>query len=283
MTLTALQIAFLQSLAQNPTVRHNSKSAEFFGQHYALGRQVGRQWEYTLLDAEKAAGLLQALGLPVAVRDPSAPNDRASAAARPGLSEKGGTVAPHADSVAFTVLGQPMPCGSAWLSPQPFGYQVATVVDVASCAPHLVVLVENLETFRNIRRYEWLLATLPPQESTLVLYRGDTRLKVEDSLAALRRLRAPVWGAFDFDPAGLGMAAAVKGLERVLLPRHEVLQSAVLQGARFDLWADQQEQYYPALERCQNAAIREPWEWMKTWKRGLPQEWMQGFGAEAMA
>lgn len=273
MSLTALQVVFLQSLAANPTVRQSSKSAQFFGENYALGVRVGRQWEYTQFDAEKAAALLQSLGLPV-VEDVRAEADRSSASSRPGLSEKTGTVAPHANSVAVLALGMPVPCSDSFLTPQPFGYAVATVAEVGSCTPDLVVVVENLETFRQIRRYRWLIDLLPRQASILVLYRGDKRINVGDASAALQCLRAPVWAAFDFDPAGLGMAAALDRLEKVLLPPRDVLERSVRQGARYDLWADQQEQYFDSLERCLNPAIQEPWGWLKALKCGLPQEWM---------
>jgi len=271
--LTATQVAFLQALvADAPVQRNASQAAAYMVQHFHIGRQYGRRFEYTDDDLDRAKRLLLAQGLDI-LATPAGLLDRAGAAARSGLGEKVGTVAPHADSVACILLGKAARAGQGTLHPAPMGYLVASGQEVASIEVDRVLVIENFETFRKLRAYTWVLEALPKQSSTLALYRGDPRLRADDAAQALRMLSCPKWAFFDFDPSGLAMAAAIEGLEHLLLPPESVLEPVVRRHRRVDLWDSQYEGVWHSLETCSHADIAQAWGWMKRWKMGCPQEW----------
>lgn len=275
MTLSPMEITFLQGLVAAPRdTRRDSKVAQFFALHYGIGQQVGRRFEYTENDVASAKELMLALGLN-SNGTAAEGLDRADSVGRPGLGEKVSTIAPHTDSVAFMVLGSSARASWGSQEPTPVGYSVATIQEVGQIEVDRVLVVENAETFRQIRRYRWILQALPPQSSTLVLFRGDPRLRIDEAAQALQLLNAPKWAFFDFDPAGLAMAAAISNLERLLLPDPVVLQALVLHHRRTDLWATQYQGVWQVLEGCRHPDISRAWGLLKLWKYGYPQEWMR--------
>lgn len=275
MNLTPTQIAFLQALvADAPVHRSTSLAAAYMAQHFHIGQQYGRRFEYTDDDLDRARRLLLAQGLNIQAT-PAGLLNRADAAARAGFGEKVGTVAPHADSVACILLGKTARTGQGMVHPAPLGYLVASAQEIASIEVNQVLVVENFETFRQLRSYAWVLEALPQHSSTMALYRGDPRLRVDDAAQTLRMMPCSKWAFFDFDPSGLSMAASIEGLDRLLLPQEQVLETVIRRHQRVDLWDSQYEGVWHSLETCSHPGIVRAWGWMKHWKMGCPQEWMR--------
>ncbi len=273
MNITAGRLKFLQGILLSQERRAASQTAEYLSTNYRIGVRIGRNFEYGPADVERATALLTSLKLPL-VAIPVGTMDRGDAAVRPGLSEKSGTHAPHAREVAFAIYGSGATFTGAPMSSVGLGYQVAKSEDVGAIQADITLVVENLETLAQLRRYRWLMRFFD-SKSVLAVFRGDTQFKVEDAADTLRSLTAPVWAAFDFDPAGLGMASKLQGLVKIVLPSQEVLTAEVLKRDRSDLFYSQFDAWAPTLDACQNAVVRAPWELMKRLKRGLNQEWMR--------
>ena len=88
-----------------------------------------------------------------------------------------------------------------------------------------LLVVENLETFRALEAYAWIDRR---GLDVLAIYRGDMELPNKDAAEVIRGRPEPIWGFFDFDPAGLVMANSVPTvrLERVILPPQAWLRRA---------------------------------------------------------
>lgn len=266
MTLTFTEIRFLQGLLADPRDRLHSASAERFYRDRKIGTLVGRRFVYSKEDVDRARSILEALHLPsVAVAQKI---DRADAVLRPGMSEKSGTSNPHSNSVAFRVFSGRSPVA------QP-GYQVATAQEVAGLTPELLVIVENFETLRQLQRYQWVIDRIQSVGKTLVVFRGDTIYRLDDAHSCIQSFDCPVWGFHDFDPAGLYMSLTTRNITEHLVPPHEALGSTVRDMNRSDLYFNQYDQYAKALNQCDHKQIAGLWALMKSWQRGLPQEWMR--------
>ncbi len=266
MQISATELKFLQGLLADSRDRAPSVSAELFRRECYIGTRIGRKFVYTPEDVVRAKNLLIALNLPLTAND--RPTDRADAARRPGISEKSGTLDPHANAVAFRVFVGHTPVT------QP-GYQVATVEEVGCLTPDLVVVVENFETLRQLERYEWVMARLTSAGTTLALFRGDTIYRLDDAHRCVDALNCPVWGFHDFDPAGLHMSMSIKNLSEHLVPPQAVLRAAVESKKRSDLYFSQFDQYGKTLTACSHPQIAALWVLMKSLQKGLPQEWMR--------
>ena len=280
--LSAIQLRFLQALALDTKARSASDAAAYFADNFGLGARIGRRYEYTTGDARRAQELLAAMGLESAAL--AAGTDRADAVLRPGLSEKIGTVSPHASSVAFQVLSMPASVVDADMKPvavmpvTSFGYQVGHVREVSAIQSDLVLVVENCETFRQIHRYGWVQAMLPPGKSVLSIFRGDSWFRPDDAQQVLQRSTAPVWGFFDFDPSGLQMCSSLARLEKVVLPPLAALERATRLAKRDDLFYQQTQSAANTLNACKNPEIQAAWALLQRLRMGLPQEWMRDLG-----
>lgn len=266
MRISATELKFLQGLLADSRDRAPSASAELFRRESYIGTQIGRRFVYAPEDVARAKNLLVALNLPLTADN--RPTDRADAARRPGISEKSGTVDPHANAVAFRVFVGRIPVT------QP-GYQVATSEEVRCLTPDLIVVVENFETLRQLERYEWVMERFTSAGTTLVLFRGDTVYRLDDSRCSMEALDCPVWGFHDFDPAGLHMSMSTRNLSEHLIPTQLVLRAAVEAKKRSDLYFTQFDQYARTLEACSHPQIAALWGLMKSLQKGLPQEWMR--------
>jgi hypothetical protein len=266
MHVSAIELKFLQGLLADSRDRAPSASAELFRRECNIGTRIGRKFVYASEDVVRAKSLLIALNFPLTAND--RPIDRADAARHPGISEKSGTLDPHANSVAFRVFFGRTPIT------QP-GYQVATVEEVGRLAPDLVVVVENFETLRQLERYEWVMGRLTSAGTTLVLFRGDTVYRLDDARRSMDALDCPVWGFHDFDPAGLHMSMLTRNLSEHLVPPQVALRAAVETKKRSDLYFSQFDQYARTLEACSHPQIAALWVLMKSLQKGLPQEWMR--------
>lgn len=266
MHLSAIELRFLQGLLADSSDRSHSASAELFYRDRKIGTRIGRKFVYSQEDVARAKSLLDALNLPLTAHEQ--PTDRADASVRPGISEKSGTVNPHANAVAFRIFA------GRTSTTQP-GYQVATVEEVGCLTPDLVMVIENFETLRQLERYQWVMERLTKAGTTLALFRGDTIYRLDDAQRCMHVLDCPVWGFHDFDPAGLHMSMSIRNISEHLVPPQVVLRAAVETRKRSDLYFNQYDQYARLLDDCSHQQISALWALMKGWQRGLPQEWMR--------
>jgi hypothetical protein len=272
MSLTIVQIRFLQSLVTDRSRRKESNAAEYFQRHYGIGARVGRGYEYSEQDCKRAEDILRSHELPLDSL-PSGSFDRADSINRPGVSEKSGTTSPHANAVAFKLFGNTEDRTGKQIPATPVGYQVASPKEVAEILADVAIVVENFETFRKIEQYKWVVDSFSTKNAVLVLFRGDNIYKLEDALATLSRMKCPTWGFCDFDPAGLFICSSLPRLSKVLLPPLDALKVAALRGRRYDLFDTQVDQYRTSLNSSTHAEIRGAWELLQALRIGLPQEW----------
>ena len=267
MVIDAAQLRFLQGLIQSPGNKQISAVARRCSEEFRIGTRVGRRFVYDEKDIADAISLLQSHGLPLAS---TGIQDRADAATRPGITEKHGTTAPHDDCVAYRMFRFDMP--------QSVGYGVASGLDVSQLPADVMMVVENFETFRQLHRYTWVMDRLKTIVYCVVVFRGDNVYSMGDAMRCVNSSNLPKIGFHDFDPAGLYMSASLPGLVEHLMPQPSVLEPAVLEGKRSDLYFSQLAQFANELERTTLANIPDAWKLMRRMQKGLPQEWMRGLG-----
>lgn len=264
MALDAAILRFLQGLIQSSGDKQMSNVARRCSEEFRIGMRVGRRFVYDKKDIADATALLQSHGLPLAS---SEIQDRADVATRPGITEKNGTTAPHDDSVAYRMFRFGMP--------QNVGYGVASALEVSQLPADVMMVVENFETFRQLHRYTWVMARLIDIVFCVVVFRGDKVYSIGEAKRCVNGSNLPKIGFHDFDPAGLYMSASLPGLVEHLMPHPFVLEPAVLEGKRSDLYFSQIAQFANGLEKSTLANIPDAWKLMRRMQKGLPQEWMR--------
>jgi len=264
MAMDAAQLRYLQGLVQSPGNRQLSAVAKRCSEEFRIGTRVGRHFEYDEKDIADAIAVLRSHGLPVTSTEIL---DRADAAIRPGITEKQGTIAPHGDSVAYRLFQ----CGM----PQGVGHGVACAIEVSQLPADMMMVVENFETFRQLHRYGWVIKRIESVVACLVVFRGDTVYSVGDATQCVENSKLPKIGFHDFDPAGLYMSATLPGLVEHLMPSLSVLEAAVSEGRRSDLYFSQIAQFESRLGKETRANIPDAWKLMRRMQKGLPQEWMR--------
>jgi hypothetical protein len=271
MAFTAVQISFLQRLVEERAQsRNTSAAAEYFSEHYSLGKVLGRWVEYTEAHFAAAENLLLANQLPVRALGTNA--TRAQAAGYGGMSEKDFSLAPHADSVAVKGLGRCMFGGNPLNTPLG-AYMVLTVEQAMQVTCERVMVVENLETFRYLQAYSWIdLQGL----SVLAIYRGERDLSNKDAGELVRSRSEPIWGFFDFDLAGLVMANALpdERFERLLLPNSDWLEKAADSARGRQLFDRQASHYEHLLNGVAHPELAAAWRLMKRLQSAVTQERM---------
>lgn len=273
MSLTVGQVTFLQRLvAEAPEHRREGPSALLFVEHHRLGQRLGRSVVYTEHDHRRAASILTNHGLPLTAAGQG--GSRADMRDRPGLSEKSAAASPHDDSVAVKTAAGHCTIGEVALACPPGAYAVLTRESARAVKADVILVVENLETFRWLDRYLWLDFC---GANVLAIYRGDRAVSVGDALEVVRARSEQVWTFSDFDPAGLGIAASMPRLQRLMLPDAAWLEVATKKAERYDLFADQLAQNESLLDRSPSPDIQAAWRLLKSLKRGFPQEWMQDY------
>jgi hypothetical protein len=266
-TLTPVELAFLQRLAnQQPAKSTTSQVARYFMDHFGLGTLCGRSIEYSANDHSRAKSLLQVhrqsfTPLPKGIK-------RAQSV-RAGMTEKTGAMAPHHDSLAIKcAAGQCSLLGTHENIPST-GYCVLTRAQADHVGADRLMVVENMETFRDLSLNHWIDYQ---GLSVLAIFRGDTRFKADEVLSFLQARTEPVWAFVDFDPAGLGIANALPRLERLVLPAPNDLMHMVRNAERRDLYVNQAPQWYEFLDRNSTDIIQPAWNLLKALRMGLPQE-----------
>ncbi|MFZ9890001.1 MAG: DUF7281 domain-containing protein [Myxococcota bacterium] len=247
MTFTSHQIQFLQRLvSERPAQRRVGQVSQHFSEHYCIGTTVGRQVEYRDDHLRMAAELLRTHDLPVSPMAPGA--SRAEAAAFGGMSEKALSAAPHAGSIGVKCVGSCTLDGVPLCTPEGT-YLVVTPQVASRIRCDRLMLVENLETFRQLERYGWIDYC---GQSVLVIYRGDSALSVGEALQVIQARDERIWAFVDFDPAGLVIANALPPdrLERVVLPDQAMLRNAADTSRGRELFDEQEARAWPSLERA---------------------------------
>ncbi len=268
--LSPTEARFLQRLAADePPRRPLSKSAAWFFEHYGLGTAYARHVEYLPRHFEQARELLNLHGISPSALSPDA--NRADAARFPGQSEKTQSRAPWSNTVAVKV-----PASS--LTPEspssPGAFAVLTVEQAIEVPCDRLLVVENLETFRYLEHYQWLHPRLRRQR-TLAIYRGDATTSTADASDVLRRRPEPVLAFTDFDPAGLGIAAALPRLQSLLLPHDQWLRDTARGARGLELFERSRVQYQAVLDAAEHPDIRQAWALMKSLSAGVAQEAMR--------
>jgi len=268
MSFNAREIAFLQHLVATGSGQKGvSLASRHFHRHFGMGRIVGQAFVFAEKDAQIARQLLINAGLPLSPPDQEI--RRSEAARNNPADEKSGTLAPHQDSIAIKTAH-----GLCDLDGQPVasvGYQVLTLEQSLRVRADALLLVENLESMRFLERNRWIEFD---GLSVLAVFRGDRLLRPDVAASFLDASSLPVWAYFDFDPAGLGLAARLPRLDRILLPDEARLAAAARKANQVHLFADQIAQWGPSLALDGREIVKRPWALMQLLRLGLAQEIM---------
>lgn len=271
MAFDSQQILFLQRLVgERPARRRAGAVSRHFCEHFSLGTVVGQHIEYRDEHLRTAESLLRNHDLPVAPMPAQA--SRADVATYGGLSEKALSAAPHAGSVAVKCIGRCTLDASELRTPEG-AYLVVSPETGGRITCDRLLLVENLETFRQLERYGWIdyqgLAVM-------AVYRGDSVLSTGDSLKLIRARPEPVWAFVDFDPAGLVIANSLPAerLERIVLPGLRWLRQAAMTSRGRQLFEEQEPKARAGLERTVHPVVRAAWTELNALRGGVTQERM---------
>lgn len=271
MSFSAVQVTFLQRLvSERPERRRGGEAARFFCDHYSLGTVVGSQVEYRDDHYSAAERLLLNHDLPVAAMGAHA--TRADSAAYGGMSEKSLSGAPHSNSVAVKCLGRCTLDGHELYAPEG-SYLVLTTEQALRVTCQRLLVVENLETFRALEAYAWIDRR---GLDVLAIYRGDMELPNKDAAEVTKGRPEPIWGFFDFDPAGLVMANSVPTvrLERVILPSQAWLRKASNTPRGRQLFDSQFAAFGRSLDHAEHPEVIALWQNMKSLRSAVTQERM---------
>lgn len=268
MSFSSREIAFLQDLvAKGSGQKGTSLASEHFHRHFGMGQHVGTQFVFSQADADRARQMLTNAG--VATEPTERPLRRAQAGLNNPSQEKAGTLSPHQDSIAVKAAhgrcacqGHPVPS---------LGYQVLTLEQAREIRTDVLLVVENLESLRFLERNRWIDYQAL---AVLAIFRGDGVFRADVVASMLEASGSPVWAYFDFDPAGLGMAARLPRLQKVLLPPEDVLVSTSRKANQVHLYADQVDQWGKSLTSDDRLMIQRPWSLLRKLRVGLAQELM---------
>lgn len=271
MSFSASQILFLQRLIKDrPKQRRAGTVSEYFCSHYSLGVLVGRFVEYREEHIAMASAMLRSHDLPVAPLEIGA--SRADVAAFGGLSEKTFSVAPHADAVAVKCVGGCTLNGDKLWTP-PESHLVVTQRLGLSIRCDCLMVVENLETFRQLERYRWIDFM---GMAVLVVFRGDSVLPISEAVELVRQRTEPIWAFVDFDPAGLVFANSLSPdrLRRLIFPNERWLREASNTARGRQLFDAQVAGCRDALNKATNPEICAAWRLSQALTSAVTQERM---------
>lgn len=197
---------------------------------------------------------------------------RAETAEYAGISEKTFGSRPHFNSVALrTAHGECVLDGAGLKAPRG-GYVVLKTEDAIRVQCDRILLVENLETFRDLDLYEWIDYG---RGSTLAIFRGDPIFSLADAAKVLAVRAEPIDAFVDFDPAGLSIADSLPRLAQLILPDTRWLVSAIRASKRYDLYDAQIGAYGAKLATSTHPEIIRSFALLKELRQGYSQEWME--------
>jgi DNA topoisomerase VI subunit A len=152
-------------------------------------------------------------------------------------------------------------------------YLVVTPEVAGRVSCERLLFVENLETFRQLERYDWIDYQ---GKSVLVIYRGDSALSTGEALEVLRARSEPIWAFVDFDPAGLVIANSLPAgrLERIVLPEEAWLRKAANTSRGRQLFGEQEQGARPSLERATPPDVQRAWAVLAELRSAVTQERM---------
>jgi len=270
MILSAQEITFLQRLIEaRPGTRKAGPLSETIAT-YGVGRASGRSVHYGPDDWDRAAKLLENRGIPLT--RPDGEMRRAETVEYAGVSEKVFGRRPHSNSVALRTAHGDCDLDGAGLKAPGGGYMVLSTEDAMRVRCDRILLVENLETFRHLHRYEWITYG---RGSTLAIFRGDPTFSLADSAKVLATRGEPVDAFVDFDPAGLSIAASLPRLAHLIFPDERWLIAATRERKRYDLYDDQIGVYEAKLTASTHPDIAHSLALLKELRQGYNQEWME--------
>ena len=267
--LDGISIKYLRKIAQGKTESQIRSSVSIrYSREHDIGRIATDRIVYGEGDPERAIALLNKAGIPLEA--PEAAPTRSANALHGYLSEKSGSRHPYEGSVLIRALTDRVTWAGDDVAPWPgFAHlvdaQIANEVKV-----DIVLLVENLETFRRLDRYRWIPRD---QGSILAVYRGDRQHSAEVSTEVLT-WRERVWAFVDYDPAGLVIASSLARkcpVERVISPGFHWLGDALNQHGKLDLFHEQHA-FHAAAGKSDHPDIRSIWKLVYQNRKGLPQE-----------
>ena len=280
--LNPTEVQFLRNLVSGggPCRRKVGRASHRFLADHRLGIRWGSEIGYSVDDLGHAADILRAAGVSITEAPPAdGVRDRASASL-PGVSEKSGSVAPHAGEVAFKPLTAGCGFEGFGLSPGLPGYHVWHHADVARIDADGCLVVENLETFKQLERYRWIFDDDVAQRRVIAVFRGDNVYKPDSASKALDARTDPVWSFPDLDPAGLGIASQLPRLAGLVFPWAS-LEHALNERRMIELFESQMPQWEATVERCTHPDIVRAWALIRRRGFGLNQEAMRSLTSQA--
>lgn len=273
-------ITFLLSLVQKrPLSKPLGDVARRLAEVHSVGTISGTKLLYGSADFVRAADVLRLNKI-----DPETSPDAWTARGRTESgslrgNEKWAGAVPSAGLVAVTCLpNKPLLVSSAPLLLPIQSHLVLPVAEVASYCQHdALIVVENFESFR--RCGLWNRSYLSKCGSNpLFVFRGAKEGTRADSVNdLLLNLTLPVFAAFDFDPAGLGIALTLPRLGGMIGPsskdldRHLSIRRQVSSG-RSDLYSRQHKQWAVMLDLAAHPEVTRLWEVIRRHGEGVVQE-----------
>lgn len=231
MNLTLKQVQALQTIAHKgfATERFASAWIKEFCEYSGIGFVDAGKWFVTERDIPKLTTYLDSQSFGSKVVDGQVLNSRISTS---GLFDHEKQAKPITHNRLFIlslkpiqINGQVMPVNRA------FDVLVSEITDLSVSQ---IVIVENLEVFFEVFRYDSVIGLL--KDDCLIVFRGDrcySARAVQDFLAVFE---GEVVGFFDFDPAGLS-CLGMSGIQRVVVPSiNEVISrgQSLTQGHLFE-------------------------------------------------
>lgn len=273
-------ITFLLGLVQSrPPSKPLGEVARRLAEVHGIGSVTGTKVRYSSADFARAGDLLKLEKIDLSTSpDAWKAMGRSDSWALRG-NEKWAGVAASAGLVAVTCLpSQPLRVAKTNLL-LPLGSHLVLPTEqiVDSCDHDSIIVVENLEPFRRCGR--WHARYLVGRgERPLLVFRGEkdgTRADAVNTL--LRGTSIPVFGAFDVDPAGLGVALTLPRLNGLVAPEASELDmhlrtDRTRSSGRADLYRKQYAQWAPSLEKTSNEEVAALWKVVRGRGEGLVQE-----------
>lgn len=268
--MTPQQVAFLQRLvADRPEYRTRGTTADEMHAQEGLGRMQGTRIYYRTEDFVSAQHKLISRGFEVA--RPRGAYTRGEAPK--GLSEKSGAQKVTHGLVAVSTLNMPD------LRVPARGFLAIPWADALALPYQVLLLVENLEALQRIGEFGWL-ADYVKGRMVVALYRGAPGWFRTDSASTLVASDTrPVLAFFDFDPAGLAMAASVPRREALCLPAWDLLSTSLREQQRRNLYAQSYDESRTQLDAVTDPEIALAWKRMQQLTLGLDQEHFPSTGA----